>query len=115
MDTREGLVVLRCYAERDDDSWFAICLDLNIYARGDTFDAARVDLMNQTKQYIQEAVTVDYEHFHDLIPRRAPARFWLKYGWVVVCAFCDKIASDHAKTISAARFNITEKIPRLAY
>ncbi len=28
---------LRCYAERDDDgSWFALCLDLNLYARSDT-------------------------------------------------------------------------------
>lgn len=73
-------LILRCLAMRDDDaSWFAICLDLNLYARADSFDEVKAKLNAFIREYLQEALTVDADHIGDLIPRRAPLYFWLLY------------------------------------
>lgn len=73
-------LVLRCYAEREEDgSWFAICLYLNIYARGNSAEEVKARLRSFVREYLKEAVTKDREHFSDLVPRRAPAYFWARY------------------------------------
>lgn len=72
---------LRCYAERDDGSWFAICLPLNLYARGDTFEEARTKLHDLIAHYVREALTVHADHIDDLIPRRAPLYFCVRYAF----------------------------------
>ncbi|MGB5103188.1 MAG: hypothetical protein WBO04_07685 [Steroidobacteraceae bacterium] len=78
--TVQNVIRVRCYAERDPNgSWFAICLDLNLYARADSFLAVRHMLEGIVREYVVEAFGKDREYFEDLIPRRAPARFWLKY------------------------------------
>ena len=77
-------LVLRCYAEKDDGSWFAICLDLNLYARGDTFEEAKVKLGNLISGYLKDAVTKDADYFSDLVPRKAPLGFWVRY----FCIWC---------------------------
>lgn len=80
MGIRDG--VLRGYVERDGDSYFAICLDLNIYARGESADEA-VDLCQQlTQEYFDEAIGEDRVHFSDLVPRRAPFYFWARYFYL---------------------------------
>ena len=56
-------LVLRGFAERDEDgSWFAICLDLNLYARGDSFEEAKDKLQRLIRTYLTEAVTVDADY-----------------------------------------------------
>lgn len=78
-------LVLRCYAEQEDDgSWFSICLELNLYARGDTYDQARGKLHAVIASYLKDALTVDREYAGDLIPRNAPMFFWLRY-WFILC------------------------------
>ncbi len=73
-------LVLRCYAERESDgSWFAICLDLNIYARGNSAEEVKSRLRRFVGEYLTEAVTKDREHFSDLVPRSAPMFFWWRY------------------------------------
>jgi predicted RNase H-like HicB family nuclease len=78
-------IYVRCYAHRDDDgSWFAICLDLNLYSRGDTYREARDKLEGIMQQYVDEAFSADREHIRDLIPRRAPLRYWLLYAYAAL-------------------------------
>lgn len=77
-------LVLRCYAEKDGGSWFVICLDLNLYARADTFDEARDKLGKLISGYLKDAVTKDAEFISDLVPRPAPFYFWFKY----FCTWC---------------------------
>ncbi len=73
-------LVLRCYAEQEKDStWFAICLDLNLYARGDSYEEARTKLNKLAICYLREAIEKDSEYFEDLVPRRAPIGFWTRY------------------------------------
>ncbi len=78
-------IVLKCLLEKDEiDSWFAICLDLNVYARAPTSSQARNRLEEEIGHYISEAYTKDRDHFADLVWRRAPLRFWVSYyvAWI---------------------------------
>lgn len=87
-------LVLRCYLERENDgSWFAICLDLNLYCRADSSQEARNKLHSIIRDYIVEAVSEDSEYFSDLIPRRAPAYFWLRYYMIALVHRCRNAAN----------------------
>jgi len=82
---RPKSLILRCLAEREPDgSWFVVCLDLSVHATGDTLEQAKATLHERIHAYVEEALTVDSEHVHDLIPRRAPVYFWLRY-WRACC------------------------------
>lgn len=77
---RPQSLVLRCYAEQETDgSWFAICLDLNLYARGDDAQEARGKLHDFIVHYVRTALSSDKEYIGDLLPRRAPIGFWAKW------------------------------------
>lgn len=75
-------LLLRCFAEQDrDGSWFAICIDLNLYARADSLEAVKGELHAIICEYVSEAVNEDREYAGDLLHRPAPlyfrARYWL--------------------------------------
>lgn len=89
-------LTLRCYGKRDDDgSWFTICLELNLYARGDSFSEAKEKLRKLVIGYMREALTKDREHFSDLVPRPAPMYFWAQY----FCAWCAAKVHHHTKNL----------------
>jgi len=95
-------LVLRCYAEREEDgSWFAICLDLNLYSRADNFEEAKSKLNKLIGGYLKEAVTKDAEHFSDLVPRRAPLFFWFRY----FCVWC--LIKLHQHTRDLMKFKLS--------
>jgi hypothetical protein len=81
-------IVLRCYAERErDGSWFAICLDLNLAVQADSPKEAKAKLHAQIAQYVREAFTSDKEYIGDLLPRKAPLSFFLRYYFIrAICA-----------------------------
>lgn len=56
-----------------------MCLDLNLYARGDSLDEARQKLHGFIYHYVESALTKDREYAADLLPRRAPFGFWAQY------------------------------------
>jgi predicted RNase H-like HicB family nuclease len=88
---------LRCYAERDrDGSWFAMCIDLNLYARADSLRDAKRELSVIITEYVREALTVDKKYATDLLPRRAPFPFVLKFYFIKLCKrfFGDKNGRD---------------------
>jgi len=79
-------LVLRCFAEREaDGSWFAMCLELNLYSRGGSFEEDRKNLHSAISSYLRDAVTKDREYIADLIPRPAPLYFWLRYLFIWCC------------------------------
>lgn len=74
---------LRCYAQQESDhSWFGICIDLNLAAQGDTLAEVRLKMHKMINDYLIEALTIDEQYFDDLIPRRAPLNFILRYYWL---------------------------------
>jgi hypothetical protein len=77
---KPGNLVLRCYIEREKDgSWFAICLDLNLTAQADNAKEAQDKLHAHIVRYVREALTVDAQYLEDLLPRRAPIGFFIRY------------------------------------
>ncbi len=72
-------LLLRGYTVPDGDSYFAICLDLNIYARGESPDAATKRCVEFVCDYLNEALAEDREFAEDLLDRKAPLSFWLTY------------------------------------
>jgi hypothetical protein len=79
---RKSQLILRCFAQQDPDgSWFAMCLDLNLYARAGSLPEVKEQLREIMAEYIREAATEDREYADDLLGRRTPVRFWLRYYW----------------------------------
>lgn len=73
-------LILRCYLERESDgSWFAICLDLNLTSQADSAKEAKEKLHTHIARYVREALTVDKDYLEDLLPRRAPLNFFIRY------------------------------------
>ena len=88
-------LILRCYAERDSDgTWFAMCVDLNIYARADNFVQVKGKLRGFVVDYVREALTRDADYIESLIPRRAPFVFWLRYLRAVLFTKLHQVATQ---------------------
>lgn len=82
-------LVLRCFVQKESDgTWFAMCLDLNLYARGASLQEARDKLRGFVRHYVAAALGKDREYVGDLIPRRAPFGFWVKYYGMRTLLWC---------------------------
>jgi len=82
---------LRCYVQQEPDySWFAVCIDLNLVAQGDTLEEARHKLHAIIGDFLLEAFTKDEQYFNDLVPRKAPIAFLLRYYWLSLLAKLSK-------------------------
>jgi hypothetical protein len=78
-------LLLRCYAAKETDgSWYAICLDLNLFAQADSLQDVKVKLHTMLKEYITEAVTVDKEYAGSLLCRKAPFSFFARYYFAYI-------------------------------
>ena len=72
-------LVIRCYVEQEPDgSWFAMCIDLNLCAQGDSLDATKQRLHAIILDYIDSAMREHQDSPH-LLRRRAPLRFVIRY------------------------------------
>lgn len=99
-------LILRCYLEKENEgTWFAMCIDLNLYARGDSDHEAKRKLHAYIKEYISEALTKDAQYIECLIPRRAPLSFRLKYHFIsLLCTF-------HNATRNCTHSKFNEHLP----
>ncbi len=89
---------MRCYLEPQRDGlWFAVCIDLNLSAIGDSQDQAKHKLHDQIRDYIEEALTDDSAFFSDLVPRPAPFSRRLKYHIIeLLCRLRDNTPRNRA-------------------
>ncbi len=73
-------LLLRCYANKQDDQWQAFCIDFCLAAQGDSYEEARDKLDNMIHEYIYDAlVGEDKEYADDLLERKAPLKQILTY------------------------------------
>lgn len=84
-------LILRGYTVPDGDSYFAICLDLNIYARGDSVEEATEKCVQFVGEYINEAISDDVEHASHLLRRRTPLKFWALYRFMQVAIVISRL------------------------
>jgi predicted RNase H-like HicB family nuclease len=77
----QGKRVLRCYAEQQAQClWVAVCVDLNLAAQGETYREVRRKLNEQIDSYVFDALAGDDRPYAEqLLSRRAPLKFFLKY------------------------------------
>lgn len=74
---------LRCYADQEKyKSWYAICIDLNLFAQGNSLEEVKMKLQRMIADYTAEAFTADRDYFADLIPRKTPFYFMVRYYWL---------------------------------
>lgn len=79
--------VLRCYAEKDaDGTWFAMCLDLNLYARADSFQEARDELHQIIVNHVTRVLQLPEDERVHLLSRPAPLPFRLRYAYLMLRA-----------------------------
>lgn len=78
-------LILRCLISQEDGQWIAMCLDFTLAAQADTPEQARRLLLSQIEEYLKDAlVGVDREHASELLSRRAPVKYWIRY-WMASC------------------------------
>jgi len=72
---------LRALAYQHEDHWVAACIDLDIFVQGDSYSDARAKLLDQVRLYLH-TVLAEGKPEKGLIPRRAPARYFILW-WIV--------------------------------
>ena len=73
-------LILHCYFEKDGDQWLAFCLDFSLVAQAETLEEAHHKLEEQMVSYVTDATTgEDRAYGSQLLTRRAPLRYWLKF------------------------------------
>lgn len=73
---------VRCFAEKRNGQWQAICLDFDLAAQGNSFEDAKHKLESQMYEYVYDALAgEDQAYAHQLLTRRAPYYLWLRYYW----------------------------------
>lgn len=76
-------LILRCYAEQENDVWVAVCLDFCLAAQGDSLVEVKTKLEAQIADYVYDALVGDDKEFaHQLLTRKAPLHFWARYYWL---------------------------------
>jgi len=88
-------LMLKVYGGQCDGQWSLINLDFSLAAQADTLDEARAMLNAQIKEYLHDAlVGEDRAYAKDLLCRRAPIKYWLKYYfWTLVESISSSIRS----------------------
>ena len=76
-------LIVKCYAEQESGCWVAVCLDFNLASQGDSFGEVKSKLEAQIYDYIYDALAgEDKPYSAQLLSRRAPLSFWLKYYFI---------------------------------
>ena len=68
---------LRCIAYPKGERYVGVCLDLSLYAEGDTVAGVRAQIESQVFSYMSHMVEKGVEE--EMFPRRAPFKYWLIY------------------------------------
>lgn len=75
---------IRCMTEyhKYNNLWVAISLEFGLGAQAYTEDEAKKMLIDQIKDYVEEANTIDIEHRDYLLNRKAAWQFYVLYYWL---------------------------------
>jgi predicted RNase H-like HicB family nuclease len=92
-------LIIKCYAEREEDVWVALCLDFNIAAQGDSFEEVKTKLESMIFEYVHDALEgEDKRYANQLLTRRAPfwawARYYIKSLKIRICHSRDHIFNE---------------------
>lgn len=98
--------VLRCFAEKSEGQWTAVCLDFSLAAQADTAEEAIKSLNSQIESYIHDAFEGDdLAHREALLSRRAPVSLWARYYYLKARLVFQRLV--HARPPKEKVFNPT--------
>ena len=80
-------IVVRCFAERQDDQWQAFSLEFGLAAQAASLGEVRAKLESMIESYVQEALTEDRAHAKALLARKGTQRVYLKFYWYHFLSF----------------------------
>lgn len=72
-------ILFRCYAYKEESDWVAINIDFTLATQGETFEEVEKKMVAMVQEYILDAATTDREYAEELLNRRAPMKFWVRY------------------------------------
>jgi len=73
----DKIYTLRCIAYPKGERYVGVCLDLSLYAEGDTAADVRAQIESQVLSYMSYMVEKGVEA--EMFPRRAPFKYWVFY------------------------------------
>lgn len=77
-------IIFRGYARKEDDHWFAICIDLNIAAQGSNPDEAIEICGEMIVEYLNYVCQQFPKELDKYIPRPAPQEFMDEYNSIIM-------------------------------
>ena len=93
-------LMLRCYAERKNGIWQAFCLDFTLAVQGDSVEEVKNKLESQILEYVHDAlVGKDKKHAKDLLERKAPLKYWLKFYFFIALYHVQKAQQDFVRLL----------------
>lgn len=76
----EGIRTLRCFATQSNETWEAICLDLDIAAQGISFEDADHNLRDAVAMYVEYIDTLSIEERKNFLRRRVPLATRIRFA-----------------------------------
>lgn len=78
-------LILKCYAEKEETCWVALCLNFNLAVQGDSFEEVKTKLESMIVDYVYDALEgEDKAYASQLLTRKASYLFWIKYYWIKI-------------------------------
>ena len=79
---------LRCFAEKKDGQWSAVCIDLCLAAQADTLKEVQRKMDEMVQSYVEDALFgVDQAHAFELLNRKPPLSLRFKYHFIKAQVF----------------------------
>lgn len=71
-------LIMKCYAEQEQDCWVAVCLNFNLASQGDSYGEVKTKLESMIAEYVYDAPAGDDKAYSaQLLSRRAPIYSWI--------------------------------------
>ncbi len=76
----DRIYTLRCIAYPKGERYVGVCLDLSLFAEGETSADVRAQIESQAVSYMSYIIEKGVEG--EMFPRRAPVKYWLIYLFI---------------------------------
>jgi predicted RNase H-like HicB family nuclease len=81
MDPKQ--LILKCYAEQEENCWVAVCINFNLAAQGDSFEEVKTKLEAMINDYVYDALAgEDKAYAAQLLSRSAPLSARLRFHFI---------------------------------
>jgi hypothetical protein len=100
-------IILRCLSFREEYRVISVCIDLDIFAEGDTLKESKEKLLDGVSLYVKHAI--DEKEVDKLIPRYAPFKYRLIYKFLEILSMVKRI-KKYLEKKSFSQFPYQQKL-----